>query len=276
MWKAHNFDIRKRVLEYDDVVNKQREDIYKRRRDILYAEADELREKIQGIIAEEIEELVEKYLGTESRAGELEELYRQALVFRLPQEVNPRRWEKMPAEDIQNDILKGALKAYDKQVSDFGGSEQFAHVEREVFLRVIDELWVRHLTDLAILREGIGLESIRQRDPLVEYQIQGFEMYHALLDEANMQMARMIYRVELAREQAQQVQNIQATRAGLTGGAAKPPEPVRATSKDRLGRNDPCHCGSGKKYKHCHYREDQKNRQTVGQSEVKRKVKRRR
>jgi preprotein translocase subunit SecA len=274
--EGHNFDIRKRVLEYDDVVNKQREDIYRRRREILESSAEELREKIQGIIAEEIDDMVDKYLDKESKTWELEELYRQALTFRLPEEVNPARWDDMSAEDIENDILKGALKAYDNQVTEFGGSEQFAQVEREVFLRIIDELWVRHLTDLAILREGIGLESIRQRDPLVEYQIQGFEMYHALLDEANMQMSRMIYRVEIARAEAQQVQNIQATRAGMTGGASKPPEPVRATSIDKLGRNDPCHCGSGKKYKHCHYREDQAARQTVDQTAVKRSVKRRR
>ena len=162
--------------------------------------------------------------------------------------------------------LKGALKAYDSQVTEFGGSEQFAKVEREVYMRVIDELWIRHLTDLSILREGIGLKSIQQRDPLVEYQIEGFEMYHALLEEADMQMSRMIYRVEIARQQAQQVQNIQATRAGMTGGASKPPEPVRATAKDKLGRNDPCWCGSGKKYKQCHYREDQAERQTVNPS----------
>ena len=108
--EGHNFDIRKKVLEYDDVVNKQREDIYKRRREILYASADELREKIQAVIAEQIDELVQKYLNRETKSWELEELYRQALVFRLPETVNPSRWEDMSADDIENDIPQGCAQ----------------------------------------------------------------------------------------------------------------------------------------------------------------------
>jgi preprotein translocase subunit SecA len=277
--EGHNFDIRKRVLEYDDVVNKQRENIYQQRRDILDATPEKLRERIQQCVAAQIHDLCEQHLSGDPQEWDLEELYRHAVVFRLPEDITPQRWETMSAEEIETDILKGALRAYDAQIAKLGGAEIATRVEREIYLRAMDEFWVRHLTDLAILREGIGLEGIRGRDPLVEYQIQGFQMYHALQEEIQAKVARDIYRVEIAKQQAQQVQNIRAVHPAVGGnGSAKagPPEPVRATAKDKLGPNDPCWCGSGKKYKKCHYHQDRQSRQTIAPNQVKRTVKRRR
>jgi preprotein translocase subunit SecA len=276
--EGHNFDIRKKLLEYDDVVNKQRETIYDRRSEILNAAPEELREQIQGMIAAEIHTLCKEELPNDHDSWDLDELYRHALIFRLPPEVNPDRWESMNAADIENDILKGALIAYAQQIETFG--EAMSNVEREICLRTIDDLWVRHLTDLSILREGIGLEGIRGRNPLVEYQIQGFQMFNGMQDEAQSQIARMIYSVQRAEQQAQSIRNIQAVRPTITSTAGSvstaPAEPIRASTRDRLGRNDPCWCGSGKKYKQCHYAEDQKQRETIAQSDVRKAPPRRR
>jgi preprotein translocase subunit SecA len=285
--EAHNFDIRKRVLEYDDVVNKQREDIYKRRRVILTMSPADLRNALQTMVAEEIDLLCQEYLQGPPDEWQVEELYRQALVFRLPSTITPSTLQGLSAEAIKHELLKGAIHAYDQQMAALnksgGGEEVATQVEREIYLRAIDELWVRHLTDLSVLREGIGLEGLRGRNPLTEYQIQGFQMYRDLQDEVRHRVTRQLYHVELAQQQAQRVQNIQAvhptvSQAVATGasGGASAPEPVRASARDQIGRNDPCWCGSGKKYKYCHYRADQEARQTVSPDAVKRSVKKRR
>jgi len=274
--EGYNFDMRKRVLEYDDVVNKQRENTYDQRRELLDAEPEELHERVQELIAEQVAQICAGYLHHSADEWDLEALYRDALVFRLPEHISTGRWAGMNAADIENDILKGALLAYEKQIEALGGVEQAARIARDIYLSIIDEFWVRHLTDLAVLREGIGLQSIRQRDPLVEYQIEGFQMYNAMQEEIKARMARMIYHVELARREAQQVQNVRAQHPSAAAGGSATPEPARASTKDRLGRNDPCWCGSGKKYKHCHYRSDQEERQTVAPGQVKKSVSARR
>ena len=279
--EGHNFDIRKRLLDYDDVVNKQREDIYALRQSILFAEPADLRAKIHELIEEGIGELVDTHLAGAKSSWDLRGLYQQAMVFRLPLRISPESWEGMSDEEIEEDLYKGAMEAYAQQIEGVGGEESMTRIEREIYLRVMDELWVRHLTDLAILREGIGLQSLRQRDPLVEYQIEGFQMYNALKEEVKSKVARVVYNAAQAHEQVRRIQVTKAEQPQITATSGSSngktiPEPVRATKKDQLGRNDPCHCGSGKKYKHCHYHEDRKQRQTVSQDKVRRTVKRRR
>jgi preprotein translocase subunit SecA len=277
--EGFHFDMRKRILEYDDVVNKQREDIYRRRLTVLDADPQALRDEIQEMVAEEIHDLCQQYLKGDPSEWDFEELYRQALAFRLPLEVHPNHWGSFSAEDIENDLLKGALLAYNMQLEKIKvAGEDPTKVERDVYLRFIDEFWVQHLTDLAILREGIGLQGLRGRDPVVEYKIEGFQMYNALLEEVQSQVARAMYRFEVVRRQEQTIKNVQTVHpsvtAGATGGAITPnnpgkAEPIRASTKEMLGRNDPCWCGSGKKYKHCHYQSDQSERQTIPQEMVK-------
>jgi preprotein translocase subunit SecA len=271
--EGYNFDIRKRVLEYDDVVNKQREDIYGLRRRLLTAAPDELREQIQEMIAQQIHELCQEHLTSTPDDEDLEQTYREALVFRLPSDVQWTAWRKLDRAQIETEILKGALRAYDVQIETNGGPENMARVEREVYMQIVDEFWVRHLTDLSVLREGIGLQGLRGRDPLVEYKIEGFQLYNAMKAELRAKVARMVYHVQLVKKQEQRIQNIQAGTVNMEGATATnakaAPEPIRASERDRLGRNDPCWCGSGKKYKSCHYAEDQRNRQTVPQEMVK-------
>lgn len=262
--EGHNFDIRKRVLEYDDVVNKQREAIYDQRREVLDAKPGVLREKIQRLVAEEIGAICDEHLQGNAELWDLEELYRAALnIFPVPEHSNPESWQHKPAEDIENELVKGALQVYEAKIQELGGSDTMAMVERDIILQIIDRLWVRHLTDLSVLREGIGLQGIRGRDPLVEYQIEGFQMYQALQEEIQSEIVRWIFRLQIAKQQEQQVRNIQAVHPASGNGRSAKPEPVRATSKDKLGRNDPCWCGSGKKYKHCHERQDKEEKRKV-------------
>jgi preprotein translocase subunit SecA len=338
--EGYNFDIRKRVLEYDDVVNKQREVIYKQRRQVLNAE--NLREQIERMTAEEIHSLVETYLPESNRdEWETEELYRAALtIYPVPDLVNHENWIHEDIDDIELELVKGAIAVYD-QVEARIGSELMRVVERQIMLRAIDQLWVRHLTDLDILREGIGLVAIGQRDPLVEYKRESFGMWEELQSQIQQQVVRTIYRVEIKAQpvpgqvqpgrvpqatdgQAQgqvqgqpqagaptgqpvqpsapqrmvqipnmpQFRNVRAgmannvtaaaARIASSAGAADTPkanavpdsaaEPARADMWSRVGRNDPCPCGSGKKFKNCHYREVQEQRNTVDQSEVKKTV----
>jgi preprotein translocase subunit SecA len=325
--EGYNFDMRKHVLEYDDVVNKQREVIYTQRRDVLFAE--NLREQIERITAEEIGDLVETYLPMQ-KDGDREdwrpqELYQAVLaLYPVPAHVTPDQWDHMTAEEITLELTKGALEAYDG-VERRLTPDIMPTAERFVMLRAIDTLWVRHLTDLDILREGIGLVGIGQRDPLVEYKREAFAMWQDLQDQIQRQIVQTIYRLELAapppsaaaqqlnptkpspgspQAEAKLVANGQNKNAptnglggsmntinarnvkaslGALGGGPRPkavsesaPQPIRADAWDKVGRNDPCPCGSGKKFKNCHYPELQRQRQTVDQSEVKRSINRRR
>jgi preprotein translocase subunit SecA len=275
--EGYNFDIRKRVLEYDDVVNKQREVIYKQRQQVLHA--DSLREQIERWTAEEIDPLVEQYLPEDHEEWELEELYRAALVlYPVPEHIKPERWETMQDEDIALELTKGAIEVYNHVEAKLT-PEIMRMAERAIVLRAIDQFWVRHLTDLDILREGIGLVAIGQRDPLVEYKREAFAMWEDLQAQIQRQIVQTIYRVELAPQPQQQAMAIRNIREGLAtlsnaamsglGGTSSTrpqpvqetaPEPVRADIWERTGRNDPCPCGSGKKYKHCHYRQMREQR----------------
>ncbi len=254
--------------------------------------------------AAEIEDLVDTYLPVGKDGSrddwELEELYRAALVlFPVPDHINPDAWDdEMSAEDIQLALTKGALEAYDT-VEERLSPEIMRIAERQVMLRALDTMWVRHLTDLDMLREGISLMAIAQRDPLVEYKRESFAMWQELQSQIQRQIVQLIYRVELAPQQPPapnappangllngqpntlNARNVRAALGAIGGNAPRPvqdsaPEPVRADAWDKVGRNDPCPCGSGKKFKNCHYPEIQRQRQTVAQEEVRKTVGKRR
>ncbi len=257
--EGYNFDIRKHILEYDDVVNKQRKVIYGQRRQVLYAENP--REQIWKIIEEQIGALGAQYLrGEYPDEWDLEELYRESLkLYPVPAHITADGWESLDREAIQAQLREGARAAYTDKEAELG--EHMHQAERMVLLDAIDTFWRRHLTDLDVLREGIGLMAVAQRDPLVEYQREAFGIWQHMQDEIQGRTIQNLFRVQL-REQpsVSQVRNIQTSLGGSAATSA--PEPVRATEKDKLGRNDLCWCGSGKKYKNCHYREDQAQRHT--------------
>jgi preprotein translocase subunit SecA len=303
--EAHNFDIRKRVLEYDDVVNKQRETIYSQRRKILSSAPHELREQIQRLITEQIQRVVADMLAGDPVDWDLEELHRAVLnIYPVPADITPQALAALgDAEAIELMLVKGALRAYQTRVERFG-EEWMAGAERYVMLNAVDSLWQRHLTDLDVLREGIGLMGYGGRDPLVEYKRQSYEMWQALQEEIKAKVVHDIFRVAPVEQQRIPTQvrlsNIQAGRGAMPTAAPVPaaasagdgsrPQPVRGklptTSEisglplhisryEGVGRNDPCPCGSGKKFKYCCYPIIQRNRQTVSQEAVKRSVARR-
>jgi preprotein translocase subunit SecA len=254
--EGHNFDIRKRVLEYDDVVNKQRELIYRQRRDVLFN--DGLKDRYIEILENAIVDTIDEFAPEDTSPDEwdIEGMYRQLFtIFPVPEDITiDTLSEYDDLDQLENAIVDSAHRAYQAK-ADSLGEEVMPLAERRMMLRAIDTYWQRHLTDLDILREGIGLMAVAQRDPLVEYKREAFAMFQEMRGRIDRQAVTDMFRVQVQTVQRQpQRRQMQAYRPSVGGTAESKPEPVRAQNK--LGRNDPCWCGSGKKYKHCHYRTD--------------------
>jgi preprotein translocase subunit SecA len=255
--EGHNFDIRKRVLEYDDVVNMQRKVIYGQRRELL--EKDDLSDEYLDILEELVLDTLEDFAPPDSAPAnwdwDTEALYRQLLtIFPVPPQITSQTLEGKSEEELETLLIDALRESFGRKAEEIG-QERLQQVLRWVMLRSVDQHWQRHLTDLDVLREGIGLMSIAQRDPLVEYKREAFNMWQELQGQIRAQAARDVFRVQINTYQPPVRRQMQAVRPG-NGAATSKPEPARKTAKDTLGRNDPCWCGSGKKYKHCHMKED--------------------
>jgi preprotein translocase subunit SecA len=257
--EGYNFDIRKHVLEYDDVVNKQREIIYSQRRQILSEPT--MRPTIMGMIEDELRDLVTTLTG-DTGARSVQVLDRNnwdlatlaaevTKIFPLPasEAKSPESWRQMTPAQMADHLVELAEQAYDEKEAALG-SEVMRQLERLVMLRAVDLRWVRHLTDLDELREGIGLRAFGQQDPLVAYKREAHEMYQDLVAAVSHDIVSSIYHAQFMVRPPVPVRQIQTNR-----GDGSTSQTVR--SKKTLGRNDPCWCGSGKKYKVCHMRSDQ-------------------
>ncbi|HET7089093.1 MAG TPA: preprotein translocase subunit SecA [Anaerolineae bacterium] len=253
--EGYNFDVRKHVLEYDDVINKQREVIYAQRRKILTEK--NLRPIIFDMIADEIGAMTRQH--TQAKYADEWDLGGLMSAARglipLPATLTIQDWKGLGADEIEDQLLEYAEKAYDEKARQLG--EIMPEAERITLLRAVDLHWVRHLTDLDILREGIGLRAYGQQNPLIAYKKEAFETFDEMNESIRSQVARDIFRVQASSPSARPDQAAapaaRATRANLTGGA-KGQRPVRKVAVETVGRNAPCPCGSGKKYKHCHGR----------------------
>ena len=256
--EGHNFDVRKRVLEYDDVVNKQRERIYAQRAEFL--QADSLRERYLEILEEAVLALLDEFVDDDDESGSLdvEALHRQLFtVFPVPEHITPDSLRALPREALEETLVAACAEACDIKARELG-EELMLRAERLVMLNTMDQFWRRHLTDLDVLREGIGLMAIAQRDPLVEYQREAFAMWEDMQGQIRLLAAYDLLNIRVQTAQQQPVRrNIRAWRPGAENGAATDrPAPVRKTAKQKLGRNELCHCGSGRKYKQCHMKQD--------------------
>ncbi len=258
--EGYNFDIRKHVLRYDEVVNEQRETIYEQRRRILTE--PNLKPSVLQLIQEEIQAVVQPFRAydLEEEPERLDELI-QALrqVFPFPEDFDPEAWRSLSLDEIQEQATQMALAIYEAKEQEYG-AELMREAERRIMLAAVDHRWVRHLTDLDRLREGIGLQAVAQVDPLVAYKREAFAMYQELLEAIRSDIVKALMGLTIRREQPLPAgrpiaRNIRTNRDG-TGGTARP-QTVRHTRK-RPGRNDPCWCGSGKKYKYCHMKEDRR------------------
>lgn len=260
--EGYNFDIRKHVLRYDEVVNEQRNRIYDQRRRILTEPS--LRLTVEDMIANEVSELVAQFtaadLEDEWQIDELAQALR-ALAHHVPTDVGPQRWQDKKRSEIEADAIAIAQQAYALKEQEIG-EEVMRNAEKQIMLWAVDSRWVRHLTDLDRLREGIGLRALAQQDPVVAYKREAFAMYGEMIDAIRSDTVKAVYSVQLQNQEAKQIaapspmaRNIRTNR-GDGGGDAKP-QTMRKSGLE-LGRNDLCWCGSGKKYKNCHMKSDQK------------------
>ncbi len=244
--EGYNFDLRKHLLEYDDVINKQREVIYGQRQKIL--ESSNLRPIVLDMVDEELASFVATYAaGNYRKEWDLTALANKVRkVFSLPNDA-PAQWESMTPQQIEDQIIELAHQAYaDKEQQQ--GEQESRLLERLVLLDAIDRLWVRHLTALDELRGGIGLRAIAQQDPLVTFKREAFGMFEQLNAEIKRAVSHSIFHAQLQRVPAQQSRPMRESRDH--DEQTRKAQPVRKAGK--IGRNDPCPCGSGKKFKNCH------------------------
>ncbi|MEO6026045.1 MAG: preprotein translocase subunit SecA [Candidatus Binatia bacterium] len=255
--EAHNFDIRKHLLEYDDVMNKQREVIYARRREVLSSEA------LKDEVFEMAEELADGLVATQLSRDESPDhwdwkalddvLFRQfSLRLNLPESEQHR----LKTEDVQQLVVDRVRAIYDEKEKTFT-EPVMRHLEKVIMLQSIDTLWKDHLLAMDHLKEGIGLRGYGQKNPLQEYQKEGFDMFQDLMNRLDADIVEKLYTVQLAREEdverMEEKQQRQAAKVSMSHGS-EPVAPQPDASKreaPKVGRNDPCVCGSGKKYKKC-------------------------
>jgi preprotein translocase subunit SecA len=246
--EAYNFDIRKHVVEYDDVMNRQREVLYEQRRLVLTQ--DSQRPLIMSWLEEELAALVADHLGAERPEDwDWEGLLKTAsTVFPLPAQFSVGEDGAPPTHGaVVERLMELAEAAYDERERQFG-ADTMRMIERAWLLRIIDRLWIEHLTAIDDLREGIGLRAYGQRDPLVEYKREAHEMWEALLGLIHHDVVYTIFHVVPRAEPVHRPQPAFTNRDNGNGSASK----QRVSAK--VGRNEPCPCGSGRKYKKCHGR----------------------
>jgi len=253
--EAFNFDIRKRLLEYDDVMNRQREVIYTLRNEVL--DSDSLRPRIEEFVEERLDELLSNYLDSRLPAEEWNwDGFRAELgrIFLLDLQVPENGHHNLRSEVVRERLLELLKAAYDRKEEEIG-SERMRELERFVMLRVIDQKWRNHLYELDSLRQGIYLRAYGQKDPLLEYKRDSFTFFQELTSVIHEDVIRYIFsfRIPSPRERRESVRAYKpaysASQVSPRGRAPEKRAPVRVEKK--IGRNDPCPCGSGKKYKKC-------------------------
>lgn len=254
--EGRNFDMRKHVLEYDDVMNQQREVIYGERRKVLLG--DNLREHILGMLGGIIEAQMNQYANEKLYPEEwsLENLITDAEGIYAPKgRMKLEELEDMSRDELQDFLNQVAEESYIQREQLFG-EDNMRELEKIIMLRVVDNRWMEHLDRMDMLREGIGLLAYGQRQPLVEYKIRGHEMFNQMIASIQNDIASLIFRVNIiTREQqeAMERENQQRMAAAKANHGDDFQENVKQPVKngEKIGRNDPCPCGSGKKYKNC-------------------------
>jgi preprotein translocase subunit SecA len=303
--EGYNFDIRKHVVEYDDVMNMHRKVIYEERQKIL--EGADVRANVQEMVEEELAAIVDAHVGGRAQEEwDLASMIAQlTAILPLPPELNEETLWEMTPEEMRERVIEHGRAAYERKIAEFEpakglapfGDDPFGFVERQVLLQTIDVLWVEHLTAMEEMREGIGLQAYGQNDPLVMYKREGHDMFEQLKGNIRNLVARNILHQQLTIRQGPPPQTSGSESPAAVGNGAQPaeaPAPVPAAAPPgaaarpapRLrenreaplangsgngarngaagrpapaliatktpGRNDPCYCGSGMKYKKCH------------------------
>lgn len=266
--EENNFAIRKRLLEYDNVMNQQREVIYEMRKQALMGER--LKDGIFEMVEKSIESIIEKYQESADIDGLKDEVQR---TFLINLDITPDEYQKLGENGLKDLILKETTEFY-KRKEDRYGVDLMSQVERFAMLNVIDEKWKEHLREMDDLKEGINFRAYAQKDPLIEYKMDGFKMFSQMLESLYTDVINFIFKFTTQTSEGGQLpekpKEVNTSRLrtshaasdgmGFTSAAPIPNQSPEASAgksqpvkvEQKIGRNDPCFCGSGKKYKHCH------------------------
>ena len=243
----NNFGIRKNLLDYDQVNNEQREIIYKERRQVL--DGENMRDSIYKMITDIVDNAVDRCLSDDVDSSEwnLEE-FNSVLLPIIPLEpLTPEKVQKKKKNEMKHILKEEAVKLYEAKEADFPEPEQLRELERVVLLKCIDSKWMDHIDDMEILRQGIGLVGYGQRDPVVEYKMSAYDMFNEMTNAIQEDTVRMLYHVHVEQKiEREQVAKVTGTNKDDTSVR----KPVQR-KEEKVYPNDPCPCGSGKKYKQC-------------------------
>ncbi len=277
--EARNFDIRKSILEYDDVLNKQRKVIYEQRRELLGT--DDVRDRIMGMLNKSINDIMEMYLSEDIHPSEwdLESFQNHLRGFNLQlelagQELEGEELEKLmdlSREEIRENLIYQA-EANLREKKETLGQEKFNHIARQLALRIIDRKWMSHLDNMDQLRQGIGLRAYGQKDPLTEYKFESYDLFQEMTGSIREDIVSSLLKIEIRSTEAaggipasrkklnfrqpdivaeQNRKQRERMQAAASGGQNKQQKQQPIVKPDEPGRNDPCPCGSGEKYKRC-------------------------
>ncbi|SMC87660.1 preprotein translocase subunit SecA [Papillibacter cinnamivorans] len=250
--ESRNFQTRKSVLEYDDVMNQQREIIYAQRKKVL--DGEDLKSYMQTMIENLIHDAVhaavgeQRFIGTEQLAEACRPF--EGLFLRRGEiSFTPEELEELSAEELSELLMKHALEAYEKKEAELG-TPLMRELERVVMLRAVDEYWMDHIDAMTELRQGIGLRAYAQTDPIIAYKQEGFAMFEAMVAAIREETVRRVFLARIKSPESVKREKVAKNATENAGGDdSVKKQPVRKAQK--VGRNDPCPCGSGKKYKKC-------------------------
>jgi preprotein translocase subunit SecA len=247
--EGYHFDLRKHLVEYDDVVNNQRKIIYGERRKIL--SGADLKANVLSMVKQEIGQIVASHTG-ESSDGDLDAIVKEVgTIMALPNDINAESLAELKPAEIEDRLMQQAEALYQKRETDIG-AESMRVLERLLMLRVIDNYWVEHLTNMDNMRQGVGLHAVAQRDPLAVYKNEGHDLFEGMMEGVRHDLVHNIFNLTITKgpPPPKQTASPMAKVANATrgGDAGKQAEKIEGK---KIGRNDPCPCGSGKKYKHC-------------------------
>ena len=245
--ESNNFGIRKNLLEYDQVMNEQREIIYAERRRVLDGES--MRDVIYKMITDIVDNTVDMVIGEDADVEDwnFKELNSLLLPIIPLVPVTKERVNKPKRNSLKQQLKEEAVKLYESKEAEFPEPEAIRELERVILLKVIDNKWMAHIDDMDQLRQGIGLQAYAQRDPLVEYKMSGYEMFDSMTDSIREDTIRLLFHVRVEQKvEREQVAKVTGTNKDDSG----PKAPMKRSEK-KVYPNDPCPCGSGKKYKNC-------------------------
>lgn len=246
----NNFGIRKNLLEYDEVMNEQREIIYAERRRVLDGES--MRESILDMLDEVVKNIVDRTIADDQKPADWDmlsfnEIYMPIFPVANPIFLTEEQKENYTKDKFKEDLIQKGRELYEAKAAEFPIPEHFAEAERVILLKVIDRHWMNHIDDMDQLRQGIGLQAFAQRDPVVEYKMQGFNMFDEMIAGIREDTVKIMLHIRIE-EKVEREQVAQPMSTNKDDTAVKAP---KKRADDKVYPNDPCPCGSGKKYKHC-------------------------